>query len=173
MRRDAEIAELELGRVGGDQHAAEPPRGVEAGHQQAVRADPAEHAGGLGRLLAVGAGRHDEHDVGVERAQELVELAHLVGVERVDAAGVDQRQGVALGQVRGVQRVGQGFAVERGLQVEVEDAGERRELVDAAGAHRVGGDDVDRPVGEHRARRQLGDRHGLARARRPDQGEGT
>lgn len=64
------------------------------------------------------------------------------------------------------------IAVRRRMDLQAERAGQRLELLQAAGALQVGGHDADPGAGENGARCQLGDRGGLAGTWRPDQEEG-
>ncbi|EGY00337.1 hypothetical protein AZA_87464 [Nitrospirillum viridazoti Y2] len=94
---------------------------------------------------------------------QIVQVGLAVGIA---AGAVDQH---LLRPPLHVQGVGQGQRILHRHQPQLQHAGEGGQLVDAARAHRIGGDDAHRPALQGGAGAQLSHRQRLARTRRAHQ----
>ena len=160
---DAGFRQDQAGCRGGGEHAAQAPGDVQPGGQEVADAKGREGVCLLGGFLGVGAGGDDQDRSGAGVLDQAGEGVGLGGVERVGAGGVDQ-DGCAR------RRLGEGAAEggggAGGEQGEAEQAGEGGQLLRAAGASAVRGDDERSRAGKDQAGGQAGDGERLAGAGR-------
>ena len=149
MGRHADVAELQMRRVGGGEQTANSACYVESRGQKTAGADGGEATSGLGGFAGVAAGGENKNGFSVDRIGECRQFPHLGIVEWVAAGAidVDRCAGRRLGE-----GTGKGLCIGRRPEVSPDQARKRRQLLDTAGAmgvrrdHPDGAPDQGRPA---------------------------
>ncbi len=90
VRRHPGVGDHQPADMGGGEHAAQPPRLIDASGDHPLGAEIGEGLGDLGRFRGIEPGGEHEDRIGIDRGDEFTEPGDFRLIERIDREAVDE-----------------------------------------------------------------------------------